>query len=382
MNLRRTIAEADLSTLNVAAFCRQHGISRDRFYAIRRRWEAEGEAGLEPRSRAPRRVANRTGLEIENLIVGLRKDLVGLGVDAGAATIAYHLSKLLPPAAVMPSEATIWRILTRRGFIVADSSKRPKHSQRSFAAERANECWQIDDTEWLLADGTGVKIIDVIDDCTRVCIAAVVVPSCTGEAALDAMTTGAATWGWPERFLSDNAKAFRLMLGPALAEMGIAAGHSRPYHPQTCGKVERFHQTQKRFLANQPQATTIAELQAQVDWFRDYYNHHRPHRSLGRAIPGEVWVNTPKSGPADHPITGPPEISQSKVHSGTVQHGRRFVISVGAAYNGCRATTVLTGTNAHVFIEGRLIRKLTIDRTRRHQPLYNQPGRPKKNPHP
>lgn len=382
MNLRRTIAEADLATLNVAAFCRDHGISRDRFYAIRRRYEAEGEAGLEPRSRAPHKVANRTGNEVENLIVALRKDLVDLGVDAGAATIAFHLASRLPADIAAPSESTIWRILSRRGFIVADPSKRPKHTSRSFAAERANECWQIDDTEWLLADGSPVKIIDVIDDCTRVCIASVVVASCTGEEALNAMATGAATWGWPERFLSDNAKAFRLMLASALAELGIRAGHSRPYHPQTCGKVERFHQTLKRFLAGQPASATIEELQGRVDWFRDYYNHQRPHRSLGRAIPAEVWATTPKSGPADHPITAPPKVSINAVAGGTVQPARNLRIAVPGAYNGQRATTVVSGLRAHVFIDGRLIRALTIDPARPRQSLYNRPGRPKSEPNP
>lgn len=382
MNLRRTIAEADLATLNVSAFCRDHGISRDRFYAIRRRYEAEGEAGLEPRSRAPRRVANRSSVEIEDVVVGLRKELVDLGVDAGAATIAFHLPSRLDPGAAVPSEATIWRILTRRGFIVADPSKRPKRATRSFAAERANECWQIDDTGWDLADGTEVKIIDIIDDCSRLCPAAVVVTSCTGSEAFNAMATGAAEWGWPERFLSDNAKAFRLTLAPAMAELGIAAGHSRPYHPQTCGKVERFHQTLKKFLAAQPPATTIAELQAHVDRFRDYYNHQRPHRSLARAIPAKVWDTTPKSGPADQPITGPPEIFTGKVISGVAQLGRRHKIGVGARYNDQPVTTVLTGTNAHVFVNAKLVRSLRINPTTHYQPLYNRPGRPTTQPNP
>ena len=92
MNLRLTIAEADLSTLNVSAFCRDHGLSRDRFYAIRRRYDSEGAAGLESRSRAPHRVSNRTPASIEDLVVSKRKELddltgeqdvlAGLGHDA------------------------------------------------------------------------------------------------------------------------------------------------------------------------------------------------------------------------------------------------------------------------------------------------------------
>lgn len=380
MNLRRTIAEADLKTLNVAAFCRDHGISRDRFYAIRRAHRDHGEAGLEPKSRAPRRVANRTSPQVEDLIVALRKDLTDLGVDAGAATIRFHLASRLPAGERLPSESTIWRVLHRRGFIVADPSKRPKRASRSFSAERANECWQIDSTDWALADGSPVKIINVIDDCTRVCIASIAAASCTGADAFDAMASGAARWGWPERFLSDNAKAFRAILAPALAELGISAGHSRPYHPQTCGKVERFHQTLKKFLTAQAPAATLSELQAHLDRFRDYYNHQRPHRSLGRAIPAQVWAQTPKNGPADHPITGPPRVTTNKITGGTVRCSPTLAIAVPAAYNGQHATTIVTGTRAHVFVDGRLIRALTIDPTRQRQPLYGRPGRPTHQP--
>ena len=375
MSVRRAIADADLSTLNVAAFCRGHGISRDRFYDIRRRYEAEGEAGLESRSRAPHTVANRTPSDVEDAIVRLRKDLIDLGVEAGAATIGFHLPTRLGPGVEVPSDSTIWRVLTRRGFIVADPSKKPKRSGRSFSAERANECWQIDDTEWFLADGTSVKIIDIIDDCSRVCIASVVVKACTGAEAFNAMATGATEWGWPERFLSDNAKAFKYTLAAAVAELGIGAGHSRPYHPQTNGKVERFHQTLKKFLTTQPLADDIAGLQAQVDWFRRYYNQERPHRSLGRTIPGVVWAATPRSGPADHPITGPTKIYSVIVSNGIANHTRKFRVSIGAAYNHQRATTVITGTTAHVFVDGRLVRTLTIDPTRSLQTLHDRPGR-------
>lgn len=376
MSVRRAIAEADVASMNVSAFCRDHGISRDRFYAIRRRYEAEGEAGLEPRSRAPHRVANRTSDDVEDQIVRLRKDLVELGVDAGPATIGYHLAGVLDPRASVPSEATIWRILSRRGFIVADPAKSPKKTYRSFAAERANECWQIDDTGWELADGTEVKIVDVLDDCTRTCVASQAVASCTGTEALDAMATGAARWGWPERFLSDNARAFRHTLARSLGELGIDAGHSRIYHPQTCGKVERFHQTLKKWLTARPAATTIAELQTHIDAFVDYYNHQRPHRGINRQIPAQLWATTPRSGPAGHPITTPTRISTNTVSSGAVQPFADVVISLGAAHNGHQATTIITGTQAHVFINGHLVRTLTIDPTRKRQPLYPRPGRP------
>src|SRR5689334_24978479 len=97
MSVRLAIAEADLSTLNVSEFCRLQGISRDRFYAIRRRFETEGEAGLEPRSRAPRRVPGRTPDRVEDEILKLRKLLTEQGLDAGPISIQDHLPDRLDP---------------------------------------------------------------------------------------------------------------------------------------------------------------------------------------------------------------------------------------------------------------------------------------------
>ena len=378
MGLRRLIVEADVSTLNVAGFCAEHGISRWFFYDLRRRHARDGEVVLEPGSRAPRRVRNRTSTDVEDVVVRLRKELLDAGLDAGPATIWDHLPSLV--AGPVPSEATVWRILHRRGLVVPEPKKAPKRSGRRFVAERANERWQIDSTHWTLADGTGVEVINVIDDCTRVLIRSVAVVTCTTAGALDAITRGAEVWGWPEGVLSDNATAFHGRAGDirpgglsvALGALGIRAGRSRPYHPQTCGKVERFHQTLKRRLDAQPAAETITELQTQLDAFAEIYNHHRRHRSLGRRTPAEVFAATPKSGPADRPLGAITRVYRYNTSRGTVWAGGHYRISIGNRYDGQQATIVLTGTRAHVFVQGQLVRHLDIDPTRRDQPLRSR----------
>jgi transposase InsO family protein len=373
MSLRRAIVECDPSTLNVSQFCAEHGVSTWFFWDLRRRYSTEGDVVLEPSSRAPHVVANKTPAAVEDAIVGERKRLTDAGLDNGPATIRFHLAACSDE---VPSEATIWRILKARGFIVDDPSKRPKRTHRSFTAERANECWQLDDTTWWLADDTEVKILDTIDDCSRLLAVCTAMQRCTGAAALQALGEAATVIGWPERILSDNATAFRHTLADALAHLGIAAGHSRPYHPQTCGKVERVHQTLKQWLAKQPAAATIEELQTQLDQFKLIYNHQRPHRSIGRRFPADVWTDTPKSGPADQPITTPTHTWTSTVSSGHARAGRRYRISVGSNHNGQTATVVITGTTCHVFINGQLIRQLTINPNKDNQPRYTQPGRP------
>lgn len=372
MTLRRTIVEVDVDGLNVTAFCAQHGVSTWFFWDLRRRHALEGDVVLEPKSRAPRRVANKTPLAIEDVIVAKRKELDDAGLDAGPGSICWHLRDLDG----LPSEATVWRILKARGFITADPSKAPRSSMRRFTAERANECWQLDDTTWQLADGSDVKIFNVIDDHSRLLVASAAMRSCNGAGALVALGDAAAVLGWPERTLSDNAKAFRDVLADALAELGVNARHSRPYHPQTNGKVERFHLTLKKWLARQPAAATLDELQGQLDAFRFLYNHQRPHRSIERRVPAQVWADAPKSGPADQPLTAPTLVTTSIVRGGYANVGKTYRITIGSAFNDRTAFTVVTGRRAHVFVDGRLVRELTVDPSRRDQTLYQRRGRP------
>lgn len=376
MSIRRLIVEVDLDGLNVTEFCDEHRVSTWLFYQLRKRYAAEGEAGLEPRSRAAKTVANRTPDWVEDLIVEKRKNLDDAGLDAGSATIWSHLSNDLP-ADVVPSEATIWRILSRRGFITPDPKKAPKHAHRTFAAERANECWQLDDTDWELDGGAEVKIITLIDDCTRLCPGLKAVVSANGEAAFDAFSTAAGKWGWPARFLSDNAKAFKISLADAVGVLGVDHRHGRPYHPQTQGKVERFHQTLQKWLKAQPRAASLEELQTQLDNFCDIYNNQRPHRAIGRKTPASVYHQTPKAGPADRPLGTATSIHPNNkvAANGNLQAGR-YTISLGVAHAHQHATTIITGTSCHVFIAGRLIRKLDLDPTRRFQPQYDRPGKP------
>lgn len=376
MSLRRAIAEMDVAGVNVAGFCRDHGISRDRFYTIRRRYDAEGEAGLAPLSRAPHTVANRTSPVVEDRVVTWRKRLADAGLDAGAETIRWHLAA---EGIEGPTVSTIWRILTRRGFIDPDPAKAPRKAWKRFVAGFVNEMWQIDATHTVLADGTEVDIVNIIDDHSR---------TCTGSRAVDGSTTGSDAWdtfvqavavyGIPARVLSDNGAPFTSTLFTAnLEALRVNTTNSRPFHPQTCGKVERFHQTLKKWLHARPTPSTVDELQQLLDTFVVIYNTKRPHRGIGRRIPADVHATGPKTGPAMFSI-----LDETTVHYNRVdRNGRAEIpgpasITIGAAYTGETATTIRTGNQTHVFINNQLARRLTIDPTRRTQPLYPRPGRP------
>jgi hypothetical protein len=149
----------------------------------------------------------------------------------------------------------------------------------------------------------------------------------------------------------------------------------RPYHPQTCGKVERFHQTLKLFLRKQPKPETIAELQAQVDRFVAYYNDIRPHRAKGRQPPRVAFDARAKAAPRN---LGPTYSRELRVrHDRIDQHGsvtiryksRLHHIGMGRALNGTRVVLLVAGRDIRVLSEdGELLGQLTLDPSRDYQP--------------
>jgi hypothetical protein len=158
--------------------------------------------------------------------------------------------------------------------------------------------------------------------------------------------------------------------------------HSRPYHPQTCGKVERFHQTQKKWLAAQPAAATIAALQRQLDRFAGYYNTVRPHRALARGTPAQAYTARPKAIPTGIKIPAHYRVRNDTIDSGgsvTLRHNSRLHhIGLGAARRGTRVTLLVAGLHIRVIGRdtGQLIRELTLDPTRDYQPRRLPPGPP------
>jgi transposase InsO family protein len=287
----RAVFEGGQPGVKVTALCTELGISRDTFYKYRRRWKEEGPAGLVERSRRPHTSPNMISVEVEDEIVRLRKTLP---LDNGAQTIAYHLERSGWP---VPAVITIHRALERRGMIVAQPEKRPRSAWRRFEWPHPNDAWQIDATRWVLRSGREVWVMDVLDDHSRVVVAARVCDGPTGDAAWGAFCDGAERFGTPAHVMSDNGTCFtgRFLSGAEAAferdlrALGVRHIRSTPGHPQTCGKIERFHQTLKRWLRSQPLARSRPELQHQLEEFLAFYNHRRPHRALGGATPTERW---------------------------------------------------------------------------------------------
>lgn len=371
---------AGLTSVNVTQLCADLVISRQTFYKYRRRFDAEGPAGLVARSRAPHRNPHAISAALEDEIVRLRKTLA---VDNGAQMIAYHLARNgWDP---VPAVSTIHRVLVNRGLVTAQPHKRPKSAGIRFVWPRPNDAWQIDATLWALADGSDIWIMDVLDDHSRVLLAARVCQGPTVAAAWDALCDAAATWGLPAHVMSDNGSCFtsRLRRGEfkvdferGLHALGITHIRSTPGHPQTCGKLERSHQTTKRWLATLAPAATPDQLQDQLDAWRDHYNHHRPHRGLNGATPAQAWHATDRAAPGQ-PIPDPAFASLHRVRRGWTNY-RTVQISLGVEYDGCQVLIVTRGDQLSVFGPGGLLRRLTINPDQASYPRGAKTGGPRR----
>ncbi|PZR66005.1 MAG: IS481 family transposase [Candidatus Dormiibacter spiritus] len=361
---------------------RQHGLARSWIYQLLARFREGGYEALEPRSRRPRSCSHQVDAETEATILRLRDGLQSAGYDAGAQTIAHHLIPLVPK---VPAVATIWRILSRRGLVTPQPHKRPRSSFVRFQADFPNQLWQADITLWHLANGKEVEILNCLDDHSRLLVGSDALLRFKAADVLDCFIAASQAYGLPESLLTDNGAVFtansrrgKVVLESELERLGVQGKHSTPYHPQTCGKVERFHQTLKKFLAKQPPATSAALLQLQLDSFRAYYNQQRPHRALNGRTPLVAFHARLKAGPRN-----PVPITNFRVRHDRIDSCGRVTlrylsrlrhIAVGRAYARQRVTMLVADANVRVLDpDGTLIRELTLDAARVYQPL----GQPK-----
>ncbi|HEY5245815.1 MAG TPA: integrase core domain-containing protein [Acidimicrobiales bacterium] len=233
-----------------------------------------------------------------------------------------------------------------------------------------------------VADGVVLEVLNVIDDHSRLCVASRVFVSTRSPDVVRTLHRAAAQWGYPERFLSDNGAIFRASkAGPIgdleaeLVSLGIVSTHGRPYHPQTQGKVERFHQTMKKYLDAQDPAETKKQLQGQLDRFVTYYNADRPHRALGRRTPLEAFGARERAHPTGPRIdaTGY-RVRNDKVNkNGTVTlryRGRLHHIGVGRPYAGWRVVLLVAGRDIRILgADGSPLRQLRLDLAHDYQPM-------------
>lgn len=380
MDMGRFLIETHLRTGRpIKELAAAHDVSAGWLFKLLRRYRLEGPAGLEPRSRRPHRSPTRIADVYEDEIVAVHKALADDGLDAGAATIHFHLAQRY---GTPPSISTIFRVLKARGFVALSPKKRPKSSFKRFVAELPNETWQADMTHVEFGDGAVYEVLNMIDDHSRLCVASRAMKVVKATDVVRVLHKAAESWGYPASFLTDNGLIFSTerhhhvagVTEQELFALGIEAKHSRPYHPQTCGKVERFHQTMKKFLAMQD-IKSPKQLQRQLDRFVAYYNDVRPHRGIGRKTPAAVYGARDKAVPsASFVKVGDRRLRFDRVDKAgriTLRHrGRLHHIGIGNAYAGWRLAMLIDGLNIEIVgFDGSPLRRLILDPTKDYQPI-------------
>jgi transposase InsO family protein len=368
---------------------RAYGINQSWVSRLVARYRAEGEAAFEPRSRRPKTSPTAIPPATVTLITELRGKLTAAGLDAGPDTIAWHLAH---HHRTHLSPAIISRYLTRLGLVTPQPTKRPKASYQRFQAELPNQCWQADFTHYPLAGprdepAGDAQVLTWLDDHSRYALDVTAHQPVTSPIVRDRFLAAVARFGVPASTLTDNGMVFttrfaggrggRNALEAELRRRKVEQHNSRPNKPTTCGKVERFQQTLKRWLRTQPhQPTNLVELQQLLDQFVAVYNQQRPHRSLpGQATPAVAYQARPKATPAARHDTHD-RVRHDRIDAdGKVTlrvNGHLHHIGIGRTHT--RTPVLLLVHDLHVRVvnaaTGELLRELVIDPARNYQPIY------------
>ena len=387
------ITAVTIQKLSQAQTARRYGLSRSHVSRVMARYRAEGQAALEPRSRAPHTSPTATPLVVVEAVLAERDRLVAAGHDAGPETISAYLAR----GNIKISRATTARILTRHARVTPQPKKKPRSALHHFEADLPNECWQSDFTHYRLATGVDTEIITWLDDHSRMALNVSVHKRITAQIVLTTFRSAYAEHGIPASTLTDNGMVYtvrfasqkvhggRTAFEAELARLGVIQKNGRGGHPQTQGKVERFQQTLKKWLRNQrDQPDTLEQLQALIDTFVEQYNNDRPHRALGRRTPRAAYTSRPKTKPGD--AGEPPDQTHARVRHDRVSEGKitlrhagqLFHIGLGRHHNGLKVTALVHDLDITIIdaTTGEILRELTLDPSRKYQPQQTTtPGR-------
>jgi transposase InsO family protein len=380
---RDVLLAAERSGESVSAVCRRYAISRQTYYRYRRRYLSNGIEGLVDQSRAPFRSPGQIEADLEIRICKMRKDHPRWGARR------IH-TELLRAGITPPAVSTIHRSLVRNHLVALQPPRRPKALKR-FEREISNDLWQIDATEVRLADQRKAYVMDMIDDHSRYLLAAIAATGPTGEAVWDCFELAASRYGLPRQVLSDNGLCFtgklhnvKVAFELQLEALGVELINSGPYHPQTLGKLERFHKTLKQWLADEGPAYDLAHLQELLDGFAHHYNRERPHQAIGNLTPAERFSWTPPTteataslgvDEAGEPVYPPHTIVRKVDSHGSIGYQNKL-IGLGRRWAHARVRVIPVGGLVHVYYGEELVRALAINPTVTYQPIGKGVGRP------
>jgi transposase InsO family protein len=295
------------------------GVSRQAVHRWKNRYQFGGLEGLADRSKRPKSSPWQVPAEVEASVCEMRRTHPRWGPRRIRAELAKR-PEFIDGTSRLPHRSSIYRILVRFDLLTVKPRKRKRGDYKRWQRDAPMELWQLDIVgSCFLTDGRELKVVTGVDDHSRYCVIAAVVPRATARAVCTAFVQALRAFGCPQQVLSDNGKQFTGRFGkPRSAEVlfericrrnGIETILTKPRSPTTTGKVERFHQTLQAdcFQAHGPFAD-VAEAQAAVDTFRVEYNQHRPHQALDDATPASRFVPIPEQVRAELGLDIPAEL--------------------------------------------------------------------------
>lgn len=326
------VIEAQRKEKTHAALCREYGVSRPTGYLWLNRYkQASSLNGLQERSRRPHHSPGRTDRAIEELVLELR-DKTGWG--------APKLQFVLANKGTVMARATVHRILVREGR-VGDERKSLKKATKRFARKQCNELAQMDfKGEYQLRGRQKCYPLSLLDDCSRYLHGLWPLPSTAGEGVYRSLLGHFKEVGVPQAMLMDHGTPWfstqnqqgLTWVAVWLIKQGVVLKYSGVGHPQTQGKVERFHRTLKSRTKQRGVPATMSEWSCWAEEFRREYNHERPHESLNMKTPAEVYRSENLRPYQEHP-------HEWEYHSGNVKKldGYGMLYFRGGAYFVCEA---------------------------------------------
>lgn len=368
---------------NVAAVCRDMGISRQTFYKYVRRFHAVGVEGFYPDSRRPLRSPTQLPGEAEDVLISIRKQEAEAGWDYGADAVLMRLEEqiasdptLWPTGKSLPSRATINRVFDARGQLAKVPQRKPRRrGGRRFQRDHVNALWQFDGFEYRLATSAVAIVLHLSDDCSRTDLALQAAVAENGRDIWAAFCLAVERYGLPTQVLTDNGSGFSgrrrgwiSKFEQSLYALGVEPIQARVSHPQTCGKNERAHQRVQKWLSKRTAAADLAELQEMLDEYRQAYNTRR-NNVLGKLTPHQRFELGPLAAIADLPPVRTALTRHTITTTGSIGLDGTL-IGLGRQHRHKTALAFRTGDYVAIFIDDQLARDLIIDRTRRYQPQH------------